>query len=79
MGTKTATHRFCTTCGVPLFVDVTREMPEEVLDTVPESVKKDLQTIHLKLGIDLRAVEGLDLENLKITKMTSGQEGYVVA
>jgi len=79
MGRKISTHRFCTTCGVPLFVDASREVPEEVLNTVPEFVRGDLRTIHLKLPINLRAVEGLDWEKLKITKMASGQEGYVVA
>lgn len=71
MGAKIVTHRFCATCGVPVYLEVGGDLPA----TLPEEVREKLS----KCPVNLRCVDGLDWEAVGVTKVGKGQEGYVVA
>jgi len=75
VGSKMASHRFCGNCGVPVCITTDVELPKELLDSFDEELRDRIK----KLAINLRLIEGLEMEKFNITKETEGQEGYSVA
>lgn len=74
VGAKMASHRFCNTCGVPVCITTDMEIPKEVMD----SFDPELQDRIKKCPINIRLIEGLEMDKLNILKENEGQAGYSV-
>jgi hypothetical protein len=64
MGHKWMAHRFCKTCGTPVYLDTRAGPPPHVLENFPEHRKAILSTY----PTNLRSINGLNWKELGILK-----------
>ena len=68
-------HPFCTTCGVHVYMNVYGP-PKSVIDRLPEERREMIRkNLDLK-PVNIRVLEGIELEHLNIERSEEGTDGY---
>ncbi|PVH87837.1 glutathione-dependent formaldehyde-activating enzyme [Cadophora sp. DSE1049] len=74
-GRKLMGHPFCTICGVHVYMNVYGP-PRSVIDRLPEERKEIIRkNLDLK-PVNVRVLEGVELERLNIERSDEGTDGY---
>lgn len=76
-GRKFNQSPFCKTCGIACY-GVTVGPPQEVVDRLPEEKKAFVERIRRIQPLSVRALHGVEWDEIKIEKSDEGTEGYVV-
>ena len=77
-GTKFQEHHFCSTCGVSIYIRV-KEESDDGFETWPQERKQKVTENQGKVPINIRTLNNVEWEELKIERIDDGKEGYAVA
>jgi hypothetical protein len=77
-GTEFQEHHFCNTCGVSIYIRV-KEENDDGFETWPQERKQKVRENRGKVPINIRILNDVEWEELKIERIDDGQEGYVVS
>lgn len=75
-GGKYATHYFCKTCGIPLYMRI-HPPSKELIGTPPEARQTVMENFNL-IPINLKVLNDVEWEGLKVERSQQGPVGYTV-